>query len=248
MDNRKEVLKKLKQDEHYYGEFGKQFLSNSDIQTLLSNPLALRDPQPGNVNFLLGGYFHTSILEPDKLDKFKIIESTTRNTKLYKEISGGEICLLQHEVDKLELLKDKLLDNEICKGLIIGDGVNDMIDYEQPSVIEIGDNMWKGKADIINHAEKLVIDLKTTSSLDNFRYSAKKYNYDSQAYVYRKLFGYDMLFVVVDKITHQIGVFDCSDDFYSRGEQKVEKANDVYNLFYKTEGFDPKQFFINKTL
>ena len=146
MDNRKEILEKLKQDEHYYGEFGKQFLSNSDIQTLLSNPLALRDPQPGNVNFLLGGYFHTSILEPDKLDKFKIIESTTRNTKLYKEISGGEICLLQHEVDKLELLKDKLLDNEICKGLIIGDGVNDMIDYEQPSVIEIGDNMWKGKA------------------------------------------------------------------------------------------------------
>jgi hypothetical protein len=37
----KDVLKKLENDEHYYGEFGKQYLSNSDISTLLTNPLAL---------------------------------------------------------------------------------------------------------------------------------------------------------------------------------------------------------------
>ena len=43
---------------------------------------------------VIGGYFHTAILEPDKLEKFKIIKSTTRNTKQYKEMSGGEICLL----------------------------------------------------------------------------------------------------------------------------------------------------------
>jgi len=33
--NTKEILKKLEQDEHYYGKFGKQYLSNSDISTLL---------------------------------------------------------------------------------------------------------------------------------------------------------------------------------------------------------------------
>ena len=27
--------------------------------------------------------------------------------------------------------------------------------------------MWKGKADIINHGEKLVVDLKTTNDLKN---------------------------------------------------------------------------------
>jgi len=42
---RKEELEKLKIDEHYYGEFGKQFLSNSDISKLLNNPLSLRDAQ-----------------------------------------------------------------------------------------------------------------------------------------------------------------------------------------------------------
>ena len=37
----KEIIEKLREDEHYYGEFGKQYLSNSDIKTLLTNPLAL---------------------------------------------------------------------------------------------------------------------------------------------------------------------------------------------------------------
>jgi hypothetical protein len=41
---RKDELNKLREDEHYYGKFGKQFLSNSDISTLLTNPLALGKP------------------------------------------------------------------------------------------------------------------------------------------------------------------------------------------------------------
>ena len=36
-----EVIEKLREDEHYYCDFGKQYLSNSDISTLLKNPLAL---------------------------------------------------------------------------------------------------------------------------------------------------------------------------------------------------------------
>ena len=33
--NSKEILDKLELDEHYYGKFGRQFLSNSDISTLI---------------------------------------------------------------------------------------------------------------------------------------------------------------------------------------------------------------------
>jgi hypothetical protein len=158
------------------------------------------------------------------------------------------MCLLQHEVDRIDLMAEKLLNNNVCRDLIQIQHDDKSILYEAPAVKQIGNNWWKGKADIINHNEKLVIDLKTTSSLDSFRYNSIKYNYDSQAYIYNKLFGYDMLFIVIDKNTHQIGLFDCSDEFYSKGELKVSKANDVYDLFYKTEGFDPKQFFISKTL
>ena len=101
--NNQEIIERLRVDEDYYGEFGQQFLSNSNISTLLKNPMALRDQTPDNPNFKIGGYFHTAILEPEKLKSFKIIEATTRNTKQYKEISGGEVCLLQHEVDMIEV-------------------------------------------------------------------------------------------------------------------------------------------------
>ena len=239
-----EVIQKLINDEDYYGEFGKQYLSNSDIKTLLNNPLELKQPSKQIPAFLVGGYFHTAILEPDKLKNFKVIESTTRNTKAYKEISQGEMCLLQHEVDQCEILVEKIMDNRVCRDLIHRDDV----EFERPEITELFGNKWKGKADIVNHNEKLVIDLKTTAELDKFHWSAKKYNYDSQAYIYRELFGYEFIFIAIDKKTGQIGLFDCSTDFYKSGMNKVEKASEAYDLFYKTEGFDPSQYFINKTL
>jgi hypothetical protein len=242
--NKEKAIEKLRDDEHYYGPFGKKYLSNSDIGTLLTNPLALGKQQAARPAFLVGGYFHTAILELDKLSKFKIIEATTRNTKVYKEISGGELCLLQHEVDTIELMTEKMLANDICKGLIRDSNT----EYETPGITELEGHLWKGKADIINHNEKLVVDLKTTADLNKFRYSASKYNYDSQAYIYSKLFGYEMIFIVIDKNTHQIGIFDCSPEFYERGKDKVERAVQAYELFYKSEGFDPAQYFINKTL
>ena len=207
--NKKQIIQRLKNDEDYYGEFGQQFLSNSDIGALLKDPLSLHKPKKKTPAFLVGGYFHTCILEPNKVEKFKIIKSTTRNTKEYKTISGGELCLLQQEVDQILLMRDKLMANDICKDLIQGP----QTEYEQPGIIQLFDSTWKGKADIINHDEKLVIDLKTTADIDKFKWSATKYNYNSQAYIYSKMFGYEMLFIVIDKSTHQIGMFVCAPQF-----------------------------------
>ena len=241
---KQEVLKALEDDTNYYGDFGKKYLSNSDIGTLLTNPLALGKQQAQRPAFLVGGYFHTAILEPDKLKNFKIVEATTRNTKAYKEISDGEMCLLKHEVDQIELMTEKMLNNEVCRDLIRSGNV----EYERPEITELEGQMWKGKADIVNHDEKLIIDLKTTADITKFKYSASKYNYDSQAYIYSKLFGYEMLFIAIDKNTHQIGIFDCSPEFYERGQDKVKRAVEAYELFYKSEDFDPKQYFLTKTL
>ena len=242
--NKEKILQRLCNDEDYYGEFGNQFLSNSHDGKLLKDPLRAFEPSKPSPAFLVGGYFHTCILEPDKLDKYKVVKSTTRNTKAYKDVAGGELCLLQHEVDTIELMREKVMANDICKDLII----NSQNKYEQPGIINMFNNNWKGKADIVNHEEKLVIDLKTTADIDKFQWSASKFNYDSQAYIYSKLFGYEFLFIVIDKNTHQIGMFDCSPQFYERGEEKVRKASEAYDLFYKTKDFDPKQYFISKTL
>jgi len=241
-----EIIKRLRSDEDYYGDYGNKFLSNSHIGKLLKNPMSLYDKTPDNPNFKIGGYFHTAILEPEKLKSFKIIDATTRNTKKYKEISGGEICLLQHEVDMIEVMVEKMMANDICRDLI--QPVLGNVQYEEPGIVRLYDNMWKGKADIINHDEKLIIDLKTTGDIEKFRWSASKFNYDSQAYIYRHLFGYDMLFIAIDKNTHQIGLFDCSPKFYKSGKEKVEKASEIFDLFYKDKDFDPLQHLTTTTL
>ena len=224
----KEIIEKLKQDEQFYWDYGKQFLSNSDRSILLKNPKLLRETKPKSTAMVIGGYFHTAILEPNKLKSFRIIESSTRNTKKYKEMSEGEICLLQHEVDKIELMQEAVMDNSICRGLIKGD-------FEVPAVTELFGNKWKGKADIINHDEKLIIDLKTTSDIDKFRWYDSKFNYDSQAYIYSNLFGDEMLFREIDKETLRIGMLEWSTDLYKNGEEQVRKATDAEEAVEKTE-------------
>lgn len=242
--NHKEIIDKLREDEHYYGKFGQQYLSNSNIRTLLSEPENLHNIVEKTSAMLIGGYFHTIILEPDKVKNFKIIESSSRNTKHYKEISGGEMCLLEHEADMVNAMTDKLLKNKFIESLITGTNII----YEEPAVGTIFNNKWKAKADIINYDEHLVIDLKTTTNLENFRFSANKFNYDSQSYIYNKLFGFEMIFIVMDKATHNIKVCDCSDKFLQKGENKVIKACEMFDLHHNTPDFDPNQYFINETL
>ena len=242
--NKDEILKNLEDDEKYYGDYGKQFLSNSDIRALLNDPLNFKKPIVGNPNLIKGGYFHTLVLEPGKLERYKIIDAGSRNTKAYKDLSGGELCLLQKEADELQLLRDKLMANNVCKSLI-----QDIdVEYEVPGIINLEDEWWKLKADIVNNTEQYVIDLKTTSNLDKFQYSARDYNYDSQAYIYSSYFKKDMIFIAVDKQSHKIGIFDCSPEFLERGKQKVEKAVEQYRLFYKNQDFDPAQYVVTKTL
>ena len=240
---KQEIIQSLRSDSNYYGEFGKRFLSNSDIYTLINNPEKWGQPVAKTVPMVIGGYFHTIICEPDKVDSFKIVEASSRNTKLYKELSDGEICLLQKEADHIELMREKLLSNDIIRDLVQGDN----IEYEKPGISELHGEMWKGKADIINHDEKLIVDLKTTGDINKFKYSARKFNYDSQAYIYQHLFGYEMIFVAIDKTTLQLGIYDCSNNFLERGKEKVYQAIEQYRLL-KDQNFKIEQYAKNETL
>jgi hypothetical protein len=242
--NKAEIIKKLKEDEHYYGSFGQKFLSNSNVNTLIKDPLSLHKPQEMRPAFLVGGYYHTAILEPDKLKKYRVIQSSTRNTKKYKELSDGEMCLLEHEVDKIQLMIEKTRNHEMIN-YFINEG---NVEYEVPQIKKIEELMWKGKADVVNHDEKMIIDLKTTNDVSNFKSSAYKYGYNSQAFIYQELFGYEMLFIAIDKNTLIPKFFDCSPDFINSGYRKVQEAAANYKLVYNTPGFDPEQYFENQTL
>lgn len=128
---RNKILQILENDDEYYNGIGREFLSNSDIKILQTEPLKLKEPRENHVNFMIGKYLHTAILEPNKLKEFKIIEASTRNTKKYKDLSEGEICLLQHEVDNIEYMIEKIEKNKYFSELL--SGIN--VEYERPNIM-----------------------------------------------------------------------------------------------------------------
>ena len=81
----KEILDKLTNDQEYYNGVGKNYLSNSDIGTLLRNPKEFGVSRPDSKEFAVGRYFHQLILEPDKAQDFPVVNVATRNNKAYRE-------------------------------------------------------------------------------------------------------------------------------------------------------------------
>ena len=216
----------LRDDTKYYGKEGKKYLSNSDIGTLLSDPKMFKVDKEGTLPMLLGRYFHTLILEPKKIKDFIVSESSSRNTKMYKELindSDEPMLILQKEVDALEKLVAEINQNVFFNELIYMEDNK----FEEPAIGEIGGVMWKGKADIVT--QDLIIDLKTTSKIDDFKYAARRYNYDSQAWIYNQLFNKPMIFIVIEKGSGRMGMYDCSDEFLDMGKDKVFEA--LENIF-----------------
>ena len=240
------IIDKLRDDSNYYGEFGSAYLSNSDIGTLLNNPKQFKKKSEKTKAMLEGSYFHTSLLEPDKLANFQIVEASSRNTNIYKNAvaeSSEDILLLRSEVQELDALVSTIKSNLFFYDNIYADGNL----YEEPAVMELFGVNWKGKCDII--ADEFLIDIKTTSSIDEFKWSARRYNYDSQAYIYQQLFGKPLVFYVIDKTSHRLGVFEPSEDFILNGRDKVIRAVDVYNKFFSSQATeDVNNYYIIDTL
>lgn len=242
----KAVIDILRDDKEYYRGVGKEYLSNSDIDDLIKNPKMFGVPNDESLPFLKGRYFHQAILEPEKIKDYEIVDASTRTTKIYKEAkeaSGEDILLLQKEVDEINAWVDAMKSNMDFFDMIY----TNYIAYEEPAVGEIHGKMWKGKADIVKPG--YLIDLKTTREINGFRWNAKKYNYDSQAYIYQQLFGKPLYFLVVDKDTCQIGVFRPSESFLESGEDKVKRAIENYEKFFgKNATQNVEDFYFDEVL
>jgi len=233
------VIELLKDDREYYSGIGKNYLSNSDIGTLLSNPQDFGKAREDNKAFMDGRYFHQLILEPEKAKLTKFVDVTTRTTKEYKafcEDNNLPFCMLKKEMTEIENLVKIINGNIAFYDEIYKQGNQ----YEVPSIKLIQDMMWKGKADIVT--DNSVIDLKTTGDIHKFKYSAKAYNYDSQCYIYQELFGKPLVFYVIDKTTGVLGIFRPTEDFVKGGEQKVARAIEVFNKYF---GENPTDDIVN---
>ena len=236
----------MQNDEHYFGDIGKQYLSKSSAGTLLWDVRQFLIEKEDNINFTLGSYFHHKLIEPEKATIEHVLDVTTRNTKAYKEyVKTNELpfAVLKSEQDNIDLCATAMINIPE-----FNDAIYHIVNqYEVAAVGQINGVWWKGKADIVTNDR--IFDLKTTGDITRFVSSAYKYNYDVQAYVYRQLFGKPMSFLVVCKKTMLCGWYECSDQFYESGRNKVERVIEKYNEYYGPNAQkDVNKFFISKTL
>lgn len=240
------ILALLNDDKEYYCGVGKNYLSNSDIGTLLTNPKDFGKSREDSKVFMDGRFFHQLLLEPEKAEATPFVDVSTRNTKEYKnfcETNNLPFCMLKKEQDEVRELVSIMKSNITFYDEIYREGNQ----FEVPAVGTIQGMMWKGKADIVG--KDFLIDLKTTGDIQKFKYSAKSYNYDSQCYIYQQLFGKPLVFYAIDKTTGVLGIFKPSPEFIESGERKVARAIEVFSKYFgaaPTDNID--NYFIDEFL
>ena len=236
---KKDVLKKMYNDSFYYGYLGKHALSSSTCKSLLESPEAYveyinkppkeKEPQP----FRDGRLIHLLSLEPHRIDELTIIEST-KGSKAYKLAVQEQLPQTVYtlaELNRCKKVAESVLNNQEFSSLV------NKAKFEVPEIANYNGFPFRGKADIL--LDGVVVDLKTTSDIDNFHQSAMLYNYDLQAALYLELFeAFEFKYVVVDKKTFEVQVVEFSDEFIQSGYNKLNIATENYQKY-----LDNKEFY-----
>lgn len=234
-------------DEFYYGDLAKLVLSSSSLKLLLSSPKTYKFVtlygSPESQALRDGRLVHLSILEPEKFQKQFFVNVYSKNTKAFKEAKQkyGEVYTRKEKEDA-ERIADAFLRNEHALKFITD------CKFEEPALDIIDGFPFRGKADVLSDTG--IVDIKTTTDIKGFPYSAKKYSYDIQCYLYCNLFNInytDFTFLVIDKGSLDIAEWRCSEEFYLEGQRKTREALQVFEKFF-IEGYDIDNYIIQGIL
>lgn len=249
--NKEELLKKMYDDSFYYGELGKYALSSSAIKSLISSPkeyARAMNYKSDSGAFKIGRLIHLAALEPDKIDSLcHIVEVQSAVTKKYKdkvsEVGSADFVFTRKEYDKAMYTVDALLQNDVWQDLTRG------AKFEQPGFDILHGYPFRAKADVLGF--DYIADLKTTSDLKAFKWSAKKYSYDVQLYIYCNIFNIDykdFLFFAIDKSSGDLGIYDAKESFYNSGKDKFEYGIKVYEKYFVKQEEELNSYVIKDTL
>ena len=234
----KDILKKMDDDSFYYGYLSKHALSSSMCKSLLEGPEAYanklkeppkaKEPQP----FRDGRLIHLLALEPHRIEELTIIDST-KGSKLYKlavEEKPAQTVYTRAELNRCKDIADAVLENDDFKNIVKD------ASFEIPSISNYNGLPFRGKADVL--LPGVVVDLKTTSDIDNFNQAALLYGYDLQAALYLELFeSFEFKYIVVDKKTKEVKTVQFSDDFIQSGYDKLDLATENYYKYLENKDF-----------
>ena len=230
----KDILKRMLDDEFYYGYLGSNALSKSACSKLLLGPKAyVKSLKKATETQALrdGRLIHLCTLEPHRVKDLTIVDIASKRGKAWDIALGQnnpQMVYTKKELDYANSIANELLN---CKDVI---NYFKDAEFEIPGIKMIDDLAFRGKADVMNGST--IIDVKTTTKIDSFKYSAKAFDYDLQAALYLRLFDcYEFVFIAIDKETKEIKIFECNDSFISNGELKLEMAINKYREYLEIQ-------------
>ena len=248
--DRPTLIEAMRDDDFYYGYLGKAAMSSSNLKKINDSPKEyeryVKFGEDGDTTALvMGNLIHTLLLEPHLQERFEPVECASKAANIWKDAVAhhegtGKKLLLRKDFDNCYYVADALKKNSVVK-----DAIRDA-EYELPSIGMLYGIPFRGKADIKKNDAPVIYDLKTTSSLSDFRHSAYKYSYAAQAYIYCTLFDVqfeNFKFIVVDKGSKDIGIFSMSEEFFEKGRKLVERGVETY-IKYFVDGEDLEDYVV----
>jgi hypothetical protein len=248
--NIQDLVSRMYDDKFYYGYLSEAALSSSSAKKLLVSPKQYENSLRENNNNVAalreGRLFHMMALEEHKIDDhYLFIDSSTRTTNKYKEFvseNPHKEVMLTKEYNALTTLLKHLHKNLEASELLRGGKA------EIPMIGNIFGYPFRGKADYLkdNH----VIDLKTTSKLDGWVWTAKNtWHYDMQCYIYKQLYNVQKFtFLVIEKGTGEIGIYDVSEESMQKAGHKLKKVCNIYEEYFIRKSKDPNEFVRRGTI
>ena len=232
-----DLLARMQDDSFYYGYLSKVAFSSSSLKTLYSKPKEYEKSLTKDLSNVpairFGRLFHTAVLEPHKLkEDYLFLDVKSRKTQTYDlalSENPSKFVMLQSELDEVNYMKE-YIDFDVRASELLSNGKSEVAGigmiYEQP---------FRAKADYLK--SDMIVDLKTTSNMDEWIYDAKhKWHYDLQAFIYTFIFKVDrMMFVILDKKSGRVELFEFnSEELYNAG-LKLQIA--INNYYDKKRGF-----------
>lgn len=233
-------------------------VSKSGLQVILEkSPLHFitkkNEQQKESAALKMGTLIHTSILEPENIDKNYAVltEKLDARTKMGKE--KKELFEKENEGKIVLTLDEFLISQEIKKRIASNAFVKSMMKNgksEMSMFWEYKDTQLKGRADFIT--ENLILDVKTTQDASEkvFTRSIYKYKYHMQAamYVdgYEAVTGNKIPFVILaieKEPPFDFSLFLMDDAFLDHGRILYNEALNIYKSCVDTgiwHGYDKK--------
>ena len=199
-----------------------------------------------NKAFAFGSAFHTFCLEPHLFaDECAVCPSVDRRTKIgketwakFKEAAGEKIVIQENEVERMDDMRDTLINHPVAADLLFGGNV----EYERtlisnPNDIGSGSSLTpdalKGRVDVLRKHSNIMVDLKTCqdASPDAVRRTVLSFGYHVQAAFYSRLYkdvyheNPAFFFAFIEKEPpHGVLVVSLDDDWMDYGEAECDRG------------------------